>query len=124
MKKANKAKKAGKPSLAKGVSAVLSGKFLTRDYVQSNLTFIFFVVGIMICYIGYGYFAEKNAKDLVQTEAQLKEMKSTNLAVRARLEKLKQQSQVAESIRDLGLRESTSPPSVIRIDQSQNKSQE
>jgi hypothetical protein len=111
-KKITKQKKRG---LAKGLSNLLSGNFLTRKYVQKNLPFIFFLVFVMICYIGYGYFAEKNAKDLVRSEQKLKEAKAANLSVNARLEKLKQQSSVASSIRDLGLKESTEPPNVIRL---------
>jgi hypothetical protein len=115
MSKAGNPKKARKSGFSKGVSSLLSGSFLTRKLVQDNLPFIFFLVLIMISYISYGYFAEKNAKDLVEAEAELREVKAANLSVNARLEKLKQQSQVAESISELGLKESTEPPKVIRI---------
>lgn len=121
MSKAAEPKKAKKRGLAKGVNSLLSGNFLTRRLVQANLPFIFFLVVMMICYIGYGYFAEKNAKDLVQAETKLREVKAANLSVNARLEKLKQQSQVARSISELGLKESTDPPKVIHISQSEEK---
>ncbi len=101
---------------------LLSGSYLTREYVQANLPFIFFIVVMMVGYIAYGYYAEKNVKDLVQAESRLRELKSQHTAVEAQLEKLKRQSQVAESISDLGLRESTAPPVVIRT--SQPKTQE
>jgi hypothetical protein len=122
MSSANKKKETvrKKRSFARGVNTLLSGRFLTREYVQQNLPFIFFVVAVMVCYIGYGYFAEKNVKDLVEAEAHLREIKSQNLSIHARLEQLKQQSQVAESIRDLGLVESTTPPTLIRIPDSDN----
>lgn len=99
---------------ARNVNAVLSGKFLTREYVLSNLGFIFFCVFIMVCYIGYGYFAEKNLKELAKSESDLQELKARNLSTHARLEQLKQQSQVAQSIKNLGLVESTAPPIVLR----------
>jgi len=109
-----------KGGLAKGLSNLLSGNFLTRKYVQANLPFIFFLVFIMICYIGYGYYAEKNAKDLVRSDSQLREAKAANLSVNARLEKLKQQSSVAEAISKLGLKESVEPPKIIRISDPNN----
>jgi len=99
---------------ARNVNAVLSGKFLTREHVLSNLGFIFFCVFIMVCYIGYGYFAEKNLKELAKSESDLQELKARNLSTHARLEQLKQQSQVAQSIKNLGLVESTAPPIVLR----------
>ncbi len=120
MSSVNKQKEKGskKPGFARGVNTLLSGSFLTREYVQRNLPFIFFIVAVMVAYIGYGYFAEKNVKDMVQAESHLREIKSQNLSVHARLEQLKQQSQVAESIRDLGLVESTTPPTIIRVTDS------
>jgi hypothetical protein len=114
----NKKSKEGtrKRGFSRSVTSVLNGNFLTREFVQTNLTFIFFLVGMMICYIGYGYFAEKNLKTLVSRQSELNELKARNLAVHARLEQLKQQSQIARSISDLGLKESTSPPTVIRVE--------
>jgi len=122
MSNANKKKEKGskKPGFTRGVNTLLSGRFLTREYVQVNLPFIFFVVAIMVCYISYGYFAERNVKDMVQAEAQLRELKAQNLSMHARLEQLKQQSAVAESIRDLGLVESTTPPTIIRVTDPEN----
>jgi len=70
----------------------------------------------MVCYIGYGYFAEKNLKELAQSESDLQELKARNLSTHARLEQLKQQSHVAQSIKQLGLFESTKPPVILRID--------
>ncbi len=114
MKTEGKAKK--KPNnagISKGLSSLLSGNFLTKGFVQSNMGFIFFLVAVMIAYISFGYFGERNAKELAESEAYLREMKAANLSVNARLEKLKQQSQVARTISQLGLEESTDPPKVI-----------
>ncbi|MFT5903312.1 MAG: hypothetical protein ACI9O2_000161, partial [Flammeovirgaceae bacterium] len=55
MTKPGETKKAKKRGLAKGLSSLLSGDFLTRSLVQANLPFIFFMVVMMISYIGYGY---------------------------------------------------------------------
>ncbi len=117
MSKANKHKtdEKKKGGFARGVNALLSGKFLTREYVQSNLPFIFFVVAIMVCYIAYGYYAENNMKEMVAADAELHELKARNLSVQAKLGKLRAQSTVEESIKELGLRESITPPTIIRV---------
>lgn len=104
-----------KNGFARGVNSLLSGKFLTREYVQSNLAFIFFIVGIMVCYIAYGYYAESNMKEMVAAEAELQQLKSRNLAAQAKLSKLRAQSTVEDAIKDLELRESTTPPTVIKV---------
>lgn len=114
--------KKSKNGFARNLNEVFTGKFLTREYVQENLGFIFFCVFIMVSYIGYGYFAEKNLKDLAKSESDLQELKARNLSTHARLEQLKQQSQVAKSIEALGLVESTSPPVILKVDESDTKS--
>ncbi len=114
--------KKSKSGFARNLNEVFTGRFLTREYVQENLGFIFFCVFIMVSYIGYGYFAEKNLKDLAKSESDLQELKARNLSTHARLEQLKQQSQVARSIEELGLVESTSPPVILRVDEKQSKS--
>lgn len=106
---------------AKSFNAVISGKFLTRENVMSNLGFIFFCVFIMVCYIGYGYFAENNLKELASSQTELQELKSRNLSTHARLEQLKQQSQVAQAIKALGLVESTSPPFILKSEDSSSQ---
>ena len=62
MSKKEESKKAKKNGFSKGIGSLLNGSFLTRQLVQNNMPFIFFLVFIMICYISYGYFAEQNAK--------------------------------------------------------------
>lgn len=100
---------------AKSVSAVLSGSFLTRDYVQRNMPFILFLVGLMIVYIAYGYSAEKAVKKIVHEQVELKDLKAQSLTAHSKLEQIKQQSRIAESIKELGLKESTTPPNIITI---------
>ncbi len=121
MKSEESAKSKG--AFSRGFFAVLNGSFLTRDYVQANLGFIVFLVGVMICLIGYGYFAESNMKEMVSSEAELQELKARNLAIHARLEQLKQQSQIARSIADMGLEESTNPPTIIRVSELDNQAE-
>lgn len=104
-----------KGGFARGVNLLLSGRFLTREYVQSNLTFILFIVALMVAYIAYGYFSESNMKALVKANAELHELKTRNLTLQARLSKIRAQSSVEQSIRDLGLVESTTPPTLIKV---------
>lgn len=116
MSKANRNKKEQdkRSGFARSVNALLSGRYLTREYVQSNLAFILFVVGMMVCYIAYGYYAESNMKEMVAAEAELQQLKSRNLAAQAKLSKLRAQSTVEDAIKDLGLHESTTPPIIIQ----------
>lgn len=119
MKKNKSDQKKGKGGFARGVNQVLSGRFLTREYVQSNLTFIFFIVALMVGYIAYGYYAENNMKELVSANAKLHELKTRNLTLQAHLSKIRAQSSVEQSIKDLGLKETTTPPMIISVPESE-----
>lgn len=110
-----------KRGFAYGLNSLLNGRFLVRDYVIANLGFVFFLVGVMVAYIAYGYYAESNTKELVKTEVSLRESKAANLELRSRLQRLKQRSRVAESIRELGLIESVGPPRVIHVSPPPNE---
>ncbi len=117
--KKNKPEQKSKGGFARGVNTLLSGRFLTREYVQSNLPFIFFIVALMVAYIAYGYFSESNMKELVSANAELHELKTRNLTIQAHLGKIRAQSSVEQSIKDLGLVESTTPPIIISVPKSE-----
>lgn len=95
--------------------SLMNGNFLTRENVLGNLPFILFSAALMILYISYGYSTERIVRELNSTDAELKELRSEYITVRASLEKQEQQSHVAAGIGALGLRESRVPPMKIAL---------
>jgi predicted membrane protein len=116
----NKKKKTQKPrsesKFRSSLFNILNGSFLTRDNVLSYLPFVFFLVFVSVLYITYGYYAESTVKEMYRLEAEVKDMKAQNLTLKSDLEQIKQQSNVAESIKELGLTESVEPPHKIRLE--------
>lgn len=113
----------GAARLPRLLVAILNGSFLTREKLLANMGFILFVAGLMIAYISYGYFTERTVRQLQATESELKELRSEYISVRADLEQAEQQSQVAEDIADLGLRESVVPPYKVPVDREKMERQ-
>jgi hypothetical protein len=114
------AKSKSKPArLPRALIDVLNGSFLTREAVVGNMPFILFCAGLMLAYIGYGYWTERTVRELDRTNAELKEMRSEYLTVRSHLEQAQQQSHVAGDISALGLKESRTPPMRITVKQAQ-----
>jgi len=108
--------KASAPArLPRALIGLLNGTFLTRENVLRNMPFILWCAMLMVLYISYGYTTERIVRELDRTGAELKELRSEHITVRAHLEKLERQSQVAAGIRDLGLRESRVPPVQIAV---------
>ena len=123
-KKAKAAKKPrGRRTFARGLVNVLNGTFLTREKVLSNMPFLLFIAGMMLSYIAYGYWTERTVRDLDRTSSELKEMRSEYITVRSHLERSERQSQVADDIGDMGLRESREPPLRITVDKKELEAQ-
>ncbi len=114
------AKPNSKPArLPRALVDVLNGSFLTKEAVVGNMPFILFCAGLMLAYIGYGYWTERTVRELDRTNAELKEMRSEYLTVRSHLEQAQQQSHVAGDISALGLKESRTPPMRITVEKDQ-----
>lgn len=105
----------------RGLVNVLNGTFLTREKVLANMPFLLFVAGLMLFYIGYGYWTERTVRELDRTSSELKEMRSEYITVRSLLERSESQSQVADGISGLGLRESRVPPARISVEPKELK---
>ncbi|MBS1567829.1 MAG: hypothetical protein JST45_00150 [Bacteroidetes bacterium] len=106
----------GKRTFSKGLVNVMNGTFLTREKVLANMPFLLFLAGLMLFYIGYGYWTERTVRELDHTSSDLKEMRSEYITVRSHLERAERQSQVADDIGGMGLRESRVPPMRIEVD--------
>lgn len=103
-------------TFSRGLVNVLNGTFLTREKVLANMPFLLFVAGLMLANIAYGYWTERTVRELDRTSSELKEMRSEYITVRSLLERSERQSQVADDIGGMGLRESREPPLRITAD--------
>ncbi|HMN05317.1 MAG TPA: FtsL-like putative cell division protein [Flavobacteriales bacterium] len=112
-----------KRTFSRGLSNILSGAYLTRETVLANIPTLLFVVGLMLAYIGYGYWTERTVRELDRTSSELKEMRSEYITIRSHLERAERQSQVADDIGGLGLRESRVPPKRIVVGKKELEAQ-
>ncbi|MEQ8325409.1 MAG: FtsL-like putative cell division protein [Vicingaceae bacterium] len=114
MKEEEQDKKEGK-SQGTYIVNFLTGNFLSHDRLVSNMPYVFFLTFIAIIYIANGYYAEKTVKQLYRTTNEIKELRSEYISNKSELEIIKQQSNVALSIKALKLKESLTPPNKIII---------
>jgi len=120
IKKEPKKKNGKVSSLPKAMISILNGSFLARENVIRNMPFMFFIVLLMVMYITYGYYAERTVRELHKVDVELKDMRSNYITKKAELEKTEKQSQVAEDIEQLGLKEAKTPPFKIELDTEVN----
>ncbi len=112
--KKKKAKKVKDTRFRRAMLGVLGGTFLAKDNVLKHVPFMLFLVLVSIGYISYGYHAESTVKNMYELENEVKDLKAQDLTLKTDLEQLKQQSRVAMSIKELGLRESVTQPYKIK----------
>lgn len=108
-------------SQAKGLKSLLTGSFLSREQLVNALPFLFFLTFLGICYIANGYQAEKVVRKLYNTTNEVKELRSEYITVKSELMLVSKQSQVARLTHSLGLKELTSPPKKIVLNQDEKK---
>jgi hypothetical protein len=105
--------------LAKGLSSVFSGTFLTNEKNLKHLPFILYLGLMAILYIANGYYADDKIREENKTNNQLKELRSEYISVKSDLMFASKQSEVAKSAEALGLKEPVVPPVKIEVDSSQ-----
>jgi len=97
--------------------SVIDGSMLANDAISKNLGYFIFLSALTMLYIANNFQTEK----LVRKEAHLKkiskELRAKQISKTFELMKNVQQSQVINKINqtDLGLKEATKPPFIIKI---------
>ena len=102
--------------LAKGLSSVFSGTFLTNESTLKHLPFILFLALIAIFYIANGYYADDKIREVNKVSNQLKELRSEYISTKSELMFASKQSEVAKAAEQLGLTEPVVPPIKIEVD--------
>lgn len=105
--------------VVKSLSSIFSGSFLNKDNVVSSLPYVFFLTLLGILYIANGYYSEKTVRDLYRVGSELKELRSEYITIKSDFNFKSKQSQVAEAIVELDIKESIIPPSKIVINKKE-----
>ena len=116
-KKSSKPRKKG--VLAKGISSVFSGSFLTNEKTLRHLPFILFLALLAIFYIANGYYADDKIREVNRLSNQLKELRSEYISTKSELMFTSKQSEVAKAVEPLGLKEPVVPPVKIEVDSAE-----
>lgn len=106
-------KKAGRGNILR---KILSGDFLIGEGLIKHLSFVLFLVFLFIANIGLVYYFENTAREKVKLQNELNELRSQYNTTMSDLEKSKQQSNVAQAIEQMGLKELRTPPQVIDVE--------
>jgi hypothetical protein len=110
-----KQKSSGGNIVTRTVGSVMSGAFLSKERTIRALPFIFFLTFVALCYIANGYYAEEQIRKMNRLTNELKELHTEYIISKSELSDNSKQSEVANRVLPLGLKESLEPPVKIVI---------
>lgn len=109
-------KKRKKGVLAKALSSVFSGTFLTNESTLKHVPFLLFLAFIAILYIANGYQADDKIREVNRITNELKELRSEYISTKSDLMFVSKQSEVAKAAEPMGIKEPIVPPMKIETD--------
>ena len=118
-KKEKKKSAKRKGVLAKGLSSVFSGTFLTNEKTLRNMPFVLFLACMALLYIANGYYADDKIREVNKLTNNLKELRTEYIFTKSELMFASKQSEVAKSAEKLGLKEPVVPPVIIATDSTE-----
>ena len=123
VEKVRTSKPVNKGVLAKGLSKIFGGSFLSDDRTVQHIPFILFLALISILYIANGYYADDKIREVNKLTNQIKELRTEYISSKSDLMFVSKQSQVAKAVDTLGLKEPVVAPLIIEMDTVKIKKQ-
>ena len=93
---------------------IMNGDFLNKEFVVRNLSYIFFVMFLLILMVSKGYYVNQLATDIRKTEEEVGQLTADYVEAKARLEEDTRRTELIEKLSPSGLRETVKPTNVIR----------
>lgn len=106
---------AAKPRRQNILIQVLNGEILTRDFVLNNLTFIFFILFLLMLMVAKGYYGKQLQKDITDLQADVDAQTAEYIENKARLEESTSRYRLVQALEKRGLKETVNPAKVIRL---------
>ncbi len=100
---------------------ILNGEILTRDFVLNNLTFIFFILLLLMLMVAKGYYGKQLTKDISDLQTEVDATTAEYIENKARLEESTTRYRLVQQLENKGLKESVNPVKVIRVKQKDNE---
>lgn len=112
---------ATKPRRQNILIQVLNGEILTRDFVLNNLTFIFFILLLLMLMVSKGYYGKQLQKDITDLQADVDAKTAEYIENKARLEESTSRYRLVQALEKRGLKETVNPAKVIRLKRAENE---
>ena len=100
-------------NILKPITDLLSGNFFGKEFVQKNIGFVVYLTFLVMLYIGYGYYADKQMKRAAELE-NMEELNSKRNSSTKELNQISLQSNILKMTQDKGIKELKQAPIIIK----------
>ncbi|MDA9257873.1 MAG: FtsL-like putative cell division protein [Flavobacteriales bacterium] len=100
-------------NILKPITDLLSGNFFGKEFVQKNMGFVVYLTFLVMLYIGYGYYADKQMKRVAELE-NMEELNSKDNSATKELNQISLQSNVLKLTEGKGIVELKQAPIIIK----------
>jgi hypothetical protein len=110
--------KKGKKNFFRSLLGLVNGNALAREEFVVHLPYMMFIALVALTYIVNGYWAESAVRNINRSSIELKEMRSEYITTKSELMYISKQSKIAGIVteREMGLKESYTPPMKIVVE--------
>lgn len=97
------------------INQILSGEFLTKEFVINNLNYIFFIFLLLMLMVAKGYYVKQINDRTNQLQIQLDQNSADYIEAKLQIESLTQRTILVEKLKANELKESQKSIRVIRV---------
>lgn len=90
-------------------------RFFENGLPLRYLPNVLYTILLIIFYIGYNHYADKNARNINKLEAEVEDLRAHYTTLKSQYMYSRLQSEVKKRVKPLGLVESTDPPYKLKI---------
>jgi len=97
---------------------ILNGEFLTKSFVLNNLTYIFFILFLLIVFVAKGYYVKQLSDDIRTNQTELDQNTADYIELKTKFEEETRRYKLVERLKERELKESQNATKVIRVNKS------
>ncbi|MBN8577646.1 MAG: hypothetical protein KF775_01240 [Cyclobacteriaceae bacterium] len=110
----------GGPSIFSGLEKRMKlESYFETGFPLQHLPKILFVVLLSLLYIGNTHYAQKTVRKIDRLQSEVEDLRADYTTLKADIMYASKQSEVARRVKELGLRESLTPPFKVVVDASE-----
>ena len=100
------------------LTQILNGEFLTKSFVLNNLTYIFFILLLLIVFVTKGYYVKQLSDDIRTNQTELDQNTADYIELKTKFEEETRRYKLVERLKERELKESQNATKVIRVSKS------